>query len=294
MKTRWRKALGRSTSILLGAVMGAAPFAQANEIQTRDVSSISLRTAVQASVAKRAPSANDQIEVFVQFERPSVAEFRAQYLENVGHPPSRQMQIAYAKHLRDQQASFRPMVRAYASKELSSMQVGANGIRLRTTPANMQRLRGLPGVKSVARVTTHYMDNAASVPWVGAPAVWDAYGDGEGITVAIIDSGIDYLHAGLGGAGDPDEYAANDKNVVEPGTFPTVKVIGGYDFAGPTYNPGVEDDPIPDDDPLDGNGHGTHVAGTAAGLGVEGQFGVGVAKGASLYAFKVFNDTSGS
>ena len=52
--------------------------------------------------------------------------------------------------------------------------------------------------------------------------------------------------------------------------------------------------PTPDADPLDGNGHGSHVAGTAAGLGVQGSIGSGVAPGADLYALKVFSDTSGS
>ena len=32
------------------------------------------------------------------------------------------------------------------------------------------------------------------------------------------------------------EYDANNKNVIEPGTFPTAKVKGGFDFAGPTYD----------------------------------------------------------
>ncbi len=120
--------------------------------------------------------------------------------------------------------------------------------------------------------------------------------DGTGITIAVIDSGIDYLHANLGGDGDPGDYAANDKSVIEPGTFPTAKVIGGFDFAGPTYDAAdpFSSIPVPDDDPLDGDGHGSHVAGIAAGLGVPGEIGVGVAPGSSLLALKVFGDVAGS
>jgi subtilisin len=77
---------------------------------------------------------------------------------------------------------------------------------------------------------------------------------GAGIKVAVIDTGIDYLHPDL-------EH--NYK--------------GGYDF--------VNDDSLPMDD----NGHGTHVAGTIAaednGFGV-----VGVAPEAELYGVKVLDE----
>ena len=60
--------------------------------------------------------------------------------------------------------------------------------------------------------------------------------------------------------------------MIEPGTFPTAKVTGGYDFVGDDYDPGSDTPantiPQPDPDPLDCNGHGSHVSGTAAGAGV--------------------------
>ncbi|OMQ13848.1 hypothetical protein A7K94_0220725 [Modestobacter sp. VKM Ac-2676] len=50
-------------------------------------------------------------------------------------------------------------------------------------------------------------------------------------------------------------------------------MVGGRDFVGDTYNadpasPAFQPVARPDDNPLDCNGHGTHVAGTAAGYGV--------------------------
>jgi subtilisin family serine protease len=91
---------------------------------------------------------------------------------------------------------------------------------------------------------------------------------GAGISIAIVDSGIDYLHPDLGGA-----------------AFPNSKVIGGYDFGNNDSNP------------MDGDadGHGTSCAGIAAGnppTSGGGAYIGGVAPDAKLYALKVFADGS--
>ncbi len=95
------------------------------------------------------------------------------------------------------------------------------------------------------------LDNTWGVRQIGAGTVHDAGDIGAGVKVAVIDSGVNYNHADL---------AAN--------------YAGGYDF----FNG--------DADPMDDNGHGTHVAGTIAavknGLGV-----VGAAPAARIYALKV-------
>jgi len=194
---------------------------------------------------------------------------------------------------------------------LFQTQLSYNGIAVSLPADQLNELRGLPGVAGVHVIPPKQRANAAAVPFVGAPAVWSAPGGatGRNIRIGIIDSGIDYTHADFAGPGTPQSYAANDRTRIEPGSFPTAKVVGGYDFAGDNYDAsGVVGSPIPapDPDPLDCNGHGTHVAGTAAGFGVAGdgttypgpytdsldftQFrvGPGVAPEAQLYALKVF------
>ena len=89
---------------------------------------------------------------------------------------------------------------------------------------------------------------------------------GEGLSVAICDTGIDYSHAALGNGG-----------------FPNSKVIGGYDTGDN------------DNDPMDLEGHGTACAGIAAGnFGSDGDYIGGVAWGAKLYALKISRGSGGS
>ena len=192
-----------------------------------------------------------------------------------------------------------------------------NGIAVRARAGQIDDLAALPGVKAVHRIIPATPDNATSVPYLDAPLLWDGLAGfpaarGEGMRIAIIDTGIDYLHADFGGPATGAAYAANDRTVIGdvPG-FPGTKVVGGYDFSGDQYNadPDARDyNPIPqpDPDPIDCYGHGTHVAGTAAGYGVTNdsapfagpysaatnlgalRIGPGVAPLAQLYALKVF------
>ena len=119
---------------------------------------------------------------------------------------------------------------------------------------------------------------------------------GAGVRVGIIDSGIDYTHEMLGGSGDPTAFESINPNETSD-HFPNKKVVGGFDFAGESFNPGSHiykaRIPAPDANPLDQGGHGTHVAGTTAGVGDGVNTYDGAAPDADLYALKVFGDEGG-
>lgn len=120
---------------------------------------------------------------------------------------------------------------------------------------------------------------------------------GQGIKVGIIDSGIDYTHCMFGGAGTEEVFKSI--NPLEPTEhFPNDKVVGGFDFVGDVYNPGsILSEiriPRPDSNPIDSSGHGTHVAGTVAGVQCDAQGFDGVAPEADLYALKVFAPQGGT
>jgi len=132
-----------------------------------------------------------------------------------------------------------------------------------------------------------------SVSFIGATQLNNNYGlRGQGMKVGVIDSGIDYTHSMFKGAGDSEVFAEIDPSL-DSIHFPNKKVVGGIDLVGSSYNANSENFinqiPRPDNNPIDEGGHGTHVAGSIAGISDENSSTYsGVAPDATLYAIKVF------
>lgn len=130
-----------------------------------------------------------------------------------------------------------------------------------TVPANhVNNVKMLVGANNVFydSVVEADVTLADTTSLIGAQSLWAGGLTGEGVVIAVIDSGVAYNHSNLGN-----------------GCYgqPNCKVIGGWDFIDG------------DNTPNDRCGHGTHVAGIAAANGSE----KGVAPDAKILAYRVLN-----
>src|SRR5207302_11137503 len=71
-----------------------------------------------------------------------------------------------------------------------------NAFAIKAAAEQVKAIRALPGVRSVHPSHLYNVNTASSVPFIGAPSVWNgiAAADGTGVRIGIIDTGIDYTH----------------------------------------------------------------------------------------------------
>lgn len=253
---------------------------------------------------------NRKVNVILQLAAKPVA-LRAADALSLGRTLTKTEKTTIRKSVLRTQNALKARITAAGGKVQKQYADAYNGIKVRVSTKDLARLARLPGIVAVKAIPKVRPTLVNAVPFTGVPATWGDYGyTGAGVKIAIIDTGIDYTHADFGGVGTPEAFAANDPTIIEPGTFPTAKVVGGTDFVGDDYNADDENHnvPVPDPDPIDCaiGQHGTHVAGIAAGDGVKAdgstytgpygrttdfsgfKVGPGVAPQASLYAYRVF------
>jgi len=131
--------------------------------------------------------------------------------------------------------------------------------------AALAQLRNDPMVRAIEPDRRWRLQTLEGLPLIGADILHQQGISGEGTAVAVIDSGVDYLHPSLGG-----------------GQIPNAKVVYGIDIADG------------DADPMDCNGHGTAVTSVAAGSSYQWspnrRFAGGVAPAAKILAYKVTTD----
>jgi len=128
------------------------------------------------------------------------------------------------------------------------------------TKDGLEKLISNLDVKMIYLSRVAHIHLTESLPLINATKVWSEGYTGKDQTVCVIDSGINYSHSDLGGC-----------------LGSGCKVLDGYDFVNS------------DSDPMDDNGHGTHVAGIVAAKGAIN----GTAPDAKLIAMKACNIDGG-
>jgi minor extracellular serine protease Vpr len=194
---------------------------------------------------------------------------------------------------------------------LGRTQIATNAVVLQVNATELASLAADPNVVSIRPVIDYALALSDSVPYIGAASLHSDGITGDGITVAVLDSGIDYTHAAFGGTGTLGAYTGQygddtadpeNKDMPSWGSISSsTNIIGGFDFVGETWpDGGLRPDPDPIDcgdkfiapEPAEGptlcsGGHGTHVADIIGGID-------GVAPGVELYAVKVCSAVSTS
>ena len=182
--------------------------------------------------------------------------------------------------VRNEKQTFRNRAQAagIAFQERYAYDVLFNGLSIQVNKGQISKLTTIEGVKAIYPVAVVPMPETTPAPepelftalaMTGADAAQSELGyTGAGIRVAVMDTGIDYDHPDLGGC-----FGAG------------CRVETGWDFVGDAFD--GSNTPVPDLDPDDCAGHGTHVAGIVGASGVV----TGVAPGVTFGAYRVFGCT---
>ncbi|WP_034387972.1 S8 family serine peptidase [Deinococcus sp. YIM 77859] len=226
------------------------------------------------STSTGAPKTSSGTAVKVSGKDIVASESGRYFIELTGDPTA-----LGAQSIRSQQAEFRLRAAQAGIKlrEFASYQRLFNGFSVTASASEAARIARLPGVLNVfpvvkieRPVTERAPDTAepqmqTAVGMTGADYVRDELGlTGKNVKVAIMDTGIDLDHPAFRG-----------------------RVITGYDFVGDDFGTNGNYTPVPDDNPDDCGGHGTHVAGIVGANDPTNGF-KGVAPDVLFGAYKVF------
>ncbi len=123
--------------------------------------------------------------------------------------------------------------------------------------------------KATAEPNDPLYSSQQHLPQIDAPQAWDDQYGSSSVVIGVIDSGVDWDHEDLAGIiwSNEDEIPGND---IDDDNNGYVDDIRGWDFvdnregSGATDAVPQEDGDVPDNDPMDFGGHGSHVAGISA------------------------------
>jgi minor extracellular serine protease Vpr len=231
-------------------------------------------------------------------------------LAMVGRHWNHQQRVAYVAKIRAEQNKLIPAINALGGTIVGRFTHASAGLGVRIDASKLDQIRAMNGVLAARGIADYQLDLSETVGFIGGLAAQDLGYDGTGVDVAVIDSGVDYTHIKLGGlgtvAGYNEAYCGDASVAADPsnpactaydfqdttGYFgdpqygrdgsPQNKVVGGWDWYGEGLSDGAAAGGDPN--PIDFEGHGTHVADIIGGLeSASGAGDAGVAPGVNIW-----------
>jgi subtilisin family serine protease len=262
---------------------------------------------ISVDVAPALAQSSGQVDVVVQLVAPPLVVADGKNAKRTGGNLTRRQERLYLRQLNQNQNALMGQIQALGGTEIARVSKALDAVIVRVDASQISSIAALEGVRSIRPVRDYELDLSVVRPYIGATDVEAAGFDGTGVTVGVLDSGVDYTHKNLGGSGLVGDYlaaygatTADPLNKSRDGLFPTAKVIEGYDFVGEEWPSGGLS---PDDDPIDcgpgtipapcAGGHGTHTSDIVGGHSTDGTH-KGIAPGVGLIAVKVCSSISTS
>ena len=219
-------------------------------------------------------------------------------------PWTAEQQRSYVAQLKARQAQVISAAKGLGGTVVGQLTNASNGVLMSIDANQVGALSRVADVASVMVVEDSATALSRVTEYVGATALQARTPsiDGTGVRIAVLDSGVDFTHRNLGGAGTLAAFEAaygasraggcvvTPQNTSAPAW--TSKVIGGFDFVGERW-PNTSTTLEPDPNPIDCEGHGSSVADIAAGRSADGTW-KGMAPGAQVVAVKVCSAVSPS
>ncbi len=131
---------------------------------------------------------------------------------------------------RARQAALVPqLVERFGATELYRVSKALNAVVVLAKRKQLVEIADLAGVRGARVLPLEFPSNATSVPFVGASTVWGGSSGsgspltGAGVTIGVIDSGVDYIHSDFGGTGNLADYQANDPTAATTPFYPSAE-----------------------------------------------------------------------
>ena len=284
-------------------LVSSMAFAQSHAALTAPVPAIQGGPVAITQAATAATARTGLVQLAVKLQDPPLVVAVGANAKQNGILMTAAQQQAYLAQLKQKQDALMTAISALGGVELGRVSKGHNAVMVSVDASQIAAIKNLGGVLAVRPLRSYHvlLTNTLSdiASYIGSGAVQSSGSTGQGVRVAMIDTGIDYTHYNLGGSGNVADYtAATAAAATTPPSnlFPTAKVVGGYDFVGEVWpnGPQGENGPLtPDPNPIDIYGHGTRTADIVGGHSLDGLH-YGTAPGAELYAVKVCSSVADS